>query len=44
MISGYFLYYFSHSIKEAPGEEGMQGLRGLRGREGNSEYCYFKCN
>ena len=44
MISGYFLYYFSHSIKEAPGEEGLKGVRGLRGREGNSQYCDFKCN
>tara|TARA_B100001057_G_scaffold478737_1_gene549522 strand:- start:48 stop:311 length:264 start_codon:yes stop_codon:yes gene_type:complete len=43
MITGYFLFYFDHSIKSKNGEEGLQGLRGLRGEEGMSAQCEFKC-
>tara|TARA_B110000027_G_C15845687_1_gene180419 strand:- start:41 stop:313 length:273 start_codon:yes stop_codon:yes gene_type:complete len=36
-----YIYLFSHSIKESPGNKGIRGAIGIRGEEGKSAYCPF---
>ena len=36
------LYMFSHSVKNATGNQGVRGMRG-EGPEGDSDICKFKC-
>ena len=39
----FFLYVFSHRVKNNPGEVGLKGKIGPRGNEGKSELCKFEC-
>ena len=36
-----FIYLFTHSLKENPGNTGIRGKTGIRGEEGKSQYCDF---
>lgn len=43
LLIALFIYMFSHSVKNATGNQGVRGLRGRRGSEGKPDFCNFGC-
>tara|TARA_Y200000002_G_scaffold363136_1_gene350925 strand:- start:208 stop:471 length:264 start_codon:yes stop_codon:yes gene_type:complete len=43
IFMAFFLYVFTHRVKNNEGEIGLKGDIGPRGYEGKSDLCKFKC-